>query len=78
MKKSYHIYAKEKSKIKKETLVIDIYVKVTDEELEILKRQNLQVNSQQFLSPSKVACVESYCLTYMIEHIIKPTKKEFE
>jgi len=76
--KTYRIYLKKPSKLKKENLIIDIYIKLTKKEKELMDRQQLQVNSQQFMENTSDTLVESYCITTMIEHAIKPSKKEFE
>lgn len=75
--KTYKIYFTKPSKIKKEDLKIEIYIKLTPEEKELMDRQQLQVNSQKFLEWEET-CVESYCLTIMIEHYIKPSNKKFD
>lgn len=75
---NYRIYVKFPSKIKDETMSMNIYIKLTDKEKEVMDKQQLQINSQQFLVWSKDTAVETYSVTFMIWNVIKRTKKEFD
>ena len=74
----YRIYVKFPSKIKKEDMQMNIFIKLTEKEKELMDKQQLQINSQQFLEWSKDTAVESYSITVLIGNVIKRTKVEFK
>jgi hypothetical protein len=66
--KQYHIFVSHPREITVwEDLKIDITIKLTDEEFELMKMQQLQVN-ESIMLPTWWAKTISY--THMIEHII--------
>ena len=70
--KVYHIYATHPREISEwEDLKIDIRIKLTDEEFDLMKMQQLQVNEQKMLEAWGAKTI-SY--THMIEHIIKESE----
>ena len=58
-----------------EDLKIEIYIRLTDEEKELMERQNLQIN-EQIMLPTGWAKTISY--THMIEHIIEELPHDFK
>lgn len=67
--KQYHINVTHPREITKwKDLKIDIIIKLTDQELELMKRQQLQVNEQAML---ETGWAKTISYTHMIEHIIK-------
>jgi len=74
----YRIYVKYPSKIKKEEMSMNIYIKLTEKEKELIDKQQLQINSQQFLEWTEDTAVESYSVTFLIGNVIKRTKKQFD
>jgi len=74
--KTYRIFFHHKREITKwPNLKIDIYIKLTDEEKELMDRQQLQLNEQIML---ETGWAKTISYTHMIEHTIKPSKKEFD
>ena len=73
--KNYRIYVKHKREITKwNDMKIDIYIKLNQEEFDLMKMQQVQVNESIMI---KTWWAKTVSYTHMIEHVITPTKAEF-